>query len=206
MSRSCRGLRLLVLAALLGESTVAQLAAEHPPARAQRVASRRLGVVGLPNFAEVTPELYRGGQPTPEGFRKLATMGIHIVVDVRLSGRAREKQEVSQLGMEFVALPWHCLVPKDEVFAKFLALLRANRNQKVFVHCRFGDDRTGMMVAAYRMAIEGWTAEQAKKEMNEFGFHHLICHSLVEYERQFPEHLKRGSAFRSAQTATPPRS
>jgi len=43
--------------------------------------------------------------------------------------------------------------------------LFAGKKEKVFVHCRFGDDRTGVFVAAYRMAFDGWPAQQAMEEM-----------------------------------------
>lgn len=67
----------------------------------------------------MTPRLFRGGQPTPEGFRKLASVGVNLVVDLRLSGGETERREVEKLGMTFVVLPWHCLVPKDEIFRRF---------------------------------------------------------------------------------------
>jgi len=54
---------------------------------------------------------------------------------------------VRRHGMQYVAIPWHCPFPRDETFARFLRLMRDNPNKKVFVHCRLGDDRTGMMIA-----------------------------------------------------------
>jgi hypothetical protein len=57
-----------------------------------------------------------------------------------------------------------------------------------------------MVIAAYRMAVEGWTAEEARKEMNAFGFHTVICASLVGYEKSFPERLKKSSAFKDAKS------
>jgi len=152
-------------------------------------------VQGVGNLGEVTPMLYRGGQPKPAGFAALAKMGINIVVDVRLSGKDNERKEVEKDGMQFVELPWHCLFPKDEPFARFLKLLKDNPGKKVFVHCRYGDDRTGMMIAAYRMAVEGWTPAEARTEMEKFGFHRLICLSLGPYEKEFPEHLRSNPAF-----------
>ena len=100
----------------------------------------------LPNFGEATTTLYRGGQPSKSGFRILAEMGINIVVDLRGS-RDSERKIVTHLGMQYVALPWHCSFPKDKIFAQFLALLRKNPDKKIFVHCRLGDDRTGMMLS-----------------------------------------------------------
>ena len=158
---------------------------------------RRLTIEGVPNAGQVTPNLYRGGQPTATGFDALASMGINIVVDLRGS-REGESERVAKLGMRYVAIPWHCPFPKDETFARFLILLRQNPGKKVFVHCRLGDDRTGMMVAAYRMAEQKWTATEAMKEMEAFGFstpHHLICPSLSSYEESFPQRFKSDPAF-----------
>jgi protein-tyrosine phosphatase len=76
--------------------------------------------------------------------------------------------------------------------------LHENKGKKVFVHCRLGDDRTGMMVAAYRMADEGWTADEAMAEMKAFGFscgHHFICPGLAHYEKEFPHRLRNNPAF-----------
>ena len=166
------------------------------PTRAEHAPARRLTVVGVSNFGEVTPHLYRGGQPKGTGYQHLKQMEIDIVVDLRLSGEDTEKQNVNKAGMRYVAIPWHCLVPRDGVFAEFLKLLLKNPDKKVFVHCRYGDDRTGMMIAAYRMAVEGWTPKQARREMEKFGFHRMVCPALVHYEKEFPAHLKNSPAFR----------
>jgi protein tyrosine phosphatase (PTP) superfamily phosphohydrolase (DUF442 family) len=167
---------------------------------------RRLTIEGVPNAGQVTANLYRGGQPTGTGFDALASMGINIVVDLRGS-REGESERVAKLGMRYVAIPWHCPFPKDETFARFLILLRQNPGKKVFVHCRLGDDRTGMMVAAYRMAEQSWTATEAKKEMEAFGFsmpHHLICPSLSSYEETFPQRLNSDPVFDSLRAPTAP--
>jgi tyrosine-protein phosphatase SIW14 len=161
----------------------------------QVVSSSRLK--GVPDFHEVTPKFYRGGEPSRTGFENLREKGVAMVIDLR-GNRASERKEVTRLGMEYVAIPWHCPFPHDATFAKFLTLMRANSNRKVFVHCRLGDDRVGMMVAAYRMAEQGWTAEQAMQEMKSSGFtrsHHIICPGLASYERHFPEHYRTSPAF-----------
>src|ERR1700687_3039662 len=173
--------------------------ASHPHLRRARVHADKRLVNGIGNVAEVTPRLYRGAQPNKRGYAALAKMGVDIVVDTRGNRTKSEGKEVRRHGMQYVAIPWHCPFPRDETFARFLRLLRENPNKKVFVHCRLGDDRTGMMIAAYRMAAEGWTADEAMVEMRQFGFnraHHFICPGLASYEREFPEHLRRDPAFR----------
>lgn len=162
-----------------------------------RVIGRKLQEKGVPNFGEVTPSLYRGGLSSTTGLKALAKMGVNIVVDTHAND-ASEEREAKSLGMKYVAIPWHCPWPRDEVFAKFLKVLHENKGKKVFVHCRLGDDRTGMMVAAYRMAEEGWSADEAMNEMRTFGFtraHHFICPGLANYEKHFPERLKDSPVF-----------
>lgn len=166
-------------------------------------AARRITVLGVSNFGEVNSHLYRGGQPKGTGYANLKKIGVDIVVDLRLSGKGTEKQNVTRAGMRYVAIPWHCFFPKDKVFAEFLEVLRENRDKKIFVHCRYGDDRTGMAIAAYRMAVEGWTPEEAKKEMEKFGFHHLVCPRLGPYEKDFPDHLRKGAAFKEWRDSQP---
>jgi tyrosine-protein phosphatase SIW14 len=167
------------------------LAAQHPM-------GKHLKAKGIPNFGQVTPALYRGGQPSAEGFEKLAHMGIEIVVD---TGRSkRDETLIKNLGMAYVSLPWYCPFPKDEVFERFIKITRENPRKKIFVHCRLGDDRTGMMITAYRMGQQGWTAKEALQEMHEFGYrgvHHLMCPGLAGYEKSFPRRLQNKPVFES---------
>ena len=168
----------------------------------QRSMGSRKRYVGLPNFGEVTPNLYRGGQPGADGLKALKKMGVSIVVDMRGGHSQHEKRAVEQLGMEYVSIPWHCPLPSDEPFVRFLKVIEQNPGKKVFVHCRLGDDRTGMAIASYRMAKDGWTSDEALKEMELFGFsgvHHMICPGLEPYEKSFPQHLKTNPAFKELQ-------
>lgn len=167
----------------------------QPPA--VRAIGRKLSEKGVTNFGEVTPTLYRGGLLRGDGIKALKKLGVDVVVDTH-GNDASEKGDVEKLGMKYVAIPWHCPWPHDEVFAKFLNVVHENKGKKIFVHCRLGDDRTGMMVAAYRMAEEGWTAQEAMNEMKSFGFtasHHFICPSLASYEKSFPKRLQRNADF-----------
>ena len=162
-----------------------------------RAIGQRLEQKGVPNFGEVTATLYRGGLVRTDGIKALKKLGVNVIVDTHANDESEQKT-VDSLGMKYVAIPWHCPWPHDEVFAKFLQVLHENPGKKVFVHCRLGDDRTGMMVAAYRMAEQGWTADEAMTEMRSFGFsrsHHLLCPSLAGYEKSFPEHLKDSAVF-----------
>lgn len=190
---------LLMLTAALCAQDAAKPHAGNAAEPPQRAIGQKRTVKGLPNFGEVTPMLFRGAQPSPEGLKALAKMGVNIVVDARGDRTDTEGKQVTQLGMRYVPIPWRCPFPNDEIFVKFLKLVRDNPAQKIFVHCRLGDDRTGMMVAAYRMAGQGWSAEEAMHEMQQFGYsklhEYLLCPRLASYEKAFPEHLKKNPAL-----------
>lgn len=156
---------------------------------------------GLPNFGQVTPNLFRGAQPERNGYRTLQAMGVNIVVDM-WGGNRSEQGAVGKLGMRYVSIPWHPDSPSDEIIARFLKVIEENPDKRVFVHCHAGVDRTGMAIASYRMAKEGWSPDEAMKEMQLFGFggfHHLRLPTLVRFEKDFPEHLKTSSAFQDLQ-------
>ncbi|HTU32493.1 MAG TPA: dual specificity protein phosphatase family protein [Candidatus Acidoferrum sp.] len=167
--------------------------------------AERVRVPGVANFGEVTPTLFRGAQPTERGFENLSKMGVAIIVDLREGNQVqREQREVTALGMKFAAISWNCTEPRDEYFAKFLTLLRDNPGKKVFVHCHAGVDRTGMMIASYRMAQQGWTSEESMTEMRDFGYrmlHPVMCHALESYESNFPSVVSANAAFHVAPLA-----
>ncbi|HYU47149.1 MAG TPA: dual specificity protein phosphatase family protein [Terriglobales bacterium] len=209
MARTFRSFRVLAVPLLLA---ITVCTGEEPQQKGGSAAShsaRTIGqkrkIKGVGNFGEVTPTLFRGAQPSHEGFEALAKMGIDIVVDARGDRTDGEGKEVGRLGMQYVAIPWHCPFPNDDVHVRFLKLLQENPKKRVFVHCRLGDDRTGMMIAAYRMAAQGWTADEAMNEMQQFGFssvHHWICPGLASYEKSFPEHLRSNPAFEGLRSPT----
>jgi len=124
------------------------------------------------------------------GLSELKILGITTIVDLR--GEDREK---NSLGAPARRIPGHALhqhsvsgwaPPSDEQVVQFLSLFRDNPGQKIFLHCRFGDDRTGVFTAIYRMAIEKWPADQATKEMYFFGFNGFWHPSMKAFVHDFP--------------------
>lgn len=200
---------LALVGALCAAPVSPALAPESARAASSRAAAheiaQKIRVRGVSNFGKVTPTLFRGAQPTSEGLKTLAQMGVQIVVDLREGQQpTRENKEVTALGMRFVGIPWSCTSPKDDYFAKFLALVRDNPDKKIFVHCHMGVDRTGMMIASYRMAGQGWTAGEALREMRAFGFspfHEMMCYGLASYEQRFPAVASSSPAFAAQRPA-----
>jgi protein tyrosine phosphatase (PTP) superfamily phosphohydrolase (DUF442 family) len=96
--------------------------------------------------------LYRGAQPRGEGYEELKKLGVSIVVDLRNSkpvkrdgGETREQVKVETAGTRYVENPASAFLgPTQSQVATFLQLPRDNQNKKVFVHCYFGADHTGV--------------------------------------------------------------
>jgi protein tyrosine phosphatase (PTP) superfamily phosphohydrolase (DUF442 family) len=183
--RGARVVAVFVLAAW--SSSVPSVLGQAPQAPAVRAK-----VPGLPNFARVSEQLSRGAQPDAGGFEELKKLGVDIVVNLRHEPDeiAWERALVQTQGLEYVSIPWRGRnTPDTALIAKFLELLRANPDKQVFVHCQRGAERTGVMVACYRMSAESWTADQALKEMDVFGFRGWRFGHLKKVVRDFPSLL-----------------
>jgi protein tyrosine/serine phosphatase len=174
---------------------------QAPSPAAEAAAAVKLKEPGLPNLGRVNQRLYRGGQPEAKGFDALRRLGVEIVVDLNTSQDAirRERAEVESRGMRYLSIPWSARsLPSKEQVEEFLRLTRDHPRTRIFVHCHHGADRTGVMVAAYRMAFEGWTPEQALAEMERFKFHGFWYRHLKQYVRDFPALLRSDPEFISA--------
>jgi len=153
---------------------------------------------GLPNFFKVSDDLYRGAQPTAEGFRELEKMGVKTDVNLRSFHSDSSLLEGTKLGYENINVKaWHA---EDEDLVRFLKIVTDKKNTPVFVHCQYGADRTGMVVAVYRMAVQGWTKDEAIEEMTQGGFgFHKTWENLVTYLRKLDvDALKRAAGLGGA--------
>jgi tyrosine-protein phosphatase SIW14 len=127
---------------------------------------------GLDNAGRVAPGIFRGAQPGKDGYDTLKRMGVRTVIDLRTT--ESEKQQVEALGMKAVAVP--VKMSRDglkEKIDRVVALMADPANQPVYVHCRHGQDRTGIVVAAYRMKQQGWSLADTEAEMQTFGFNEI---------------------------------
>lgn len=129
--------------------------------------------VDIPNLEQVNATLYRGGQPTPQGFRELQSLGIRTVISLKGPSEelAEEKALVRELGLGFYSLPMSVyLRPDDTTVLRFLEIVLTPSNQPIFVHCESGRDRTGAMIALYRVVVDGWSPKPAYTEAKQLGF------------------------------------
>jgi len=138
----------------------------RPPHWAQPIQMK-----GVPNLHKVSDTLYRSAQPSAEGMRNLRAIGVETIVNLRSFHSDRNEIGDTGLAYEHIYMKaWH---PEEDDAVRFLQIVTNSRRDPVLVHCQHGADRTGTMCALYRVAVQGWSKEEAIKEMSqgEFGFH-----------------------------------
>lgn len=141
---------------------------------------------GLAKVAKIRPGLYRGSQPTAEGYKTLKEMGFKTVICLRRFNSG--EKEVEAAGMEYVAIPIHADVgstpPSDEQVKLFFDTVLDPARQPVYFHCKHGVDRTGTMAAIYRLERDGWNAKEAVEELQAFGYHDIFK-DLIAFVRAY---------------------
>lgn len=150
--------------------SVSFLAAANPEPRPSKWA-KPINIEGVPNLFKVSPELYRSAQPTKEGFENLKKLGIKTIVNLRAFHT--DEGLLRNTGLEYEHIYMKAWNAEEEDAVKFLKIITDTKRTPVLVHCQHGADRTGTMCAIYRIAVQGWTKEDALKEMRDggFGFH-----------------------------------
>ncbi|MEO6050406.1 MAG: tyrosine-protein phosphatase [Pyrinomonadaceae bacterium] len=127
----------------------------------------------LPNLFKVNEKLYRGGQPTEAGFKELRRMGIKTVIDLRDNDDRSRKEEAlaKAAGLRFINIPLsNWFSPHNEDIKSILSEIDRRGDSPVYVHCKRGSDRTGTVIAVYRITHDGWTDKRTNEEAKKFGF------------------------------------
>jgi protein tyrosine/serine phosphatase len=126
--------------------------------------ARHITLNGVPNLSQVTPNLFRSAQPTSAGFKALENeLNVQTVISLRdfhsdadlLTGTKIERQSVPMNA-------WH--ITSESVVAALKLVKAAEARGPVLLHCQHGADRTGVVVAMYRIIFQDWTKEQALDE------------------------------------------
>jgi len=134
----------------------------HPKKEAQPIA-----LEGVSNLYRVSDELYRSDQPDSLGMRNLKKLGVRTIINLRSFHSDRDEIGETGLAYEHIYMKtWH---PEDKEAVRFLQIVTDPRRTPVLVHCQYGADRTGAMIAIYRIAVQGWSKEEAIREMTEGG-------------------------------------
>ena len=151
-----------------------------PPATTEEApaVAEKCEVEGVQNLYKINDDLYRSGQPTPHGLGKLWEMGVRTILNMR--EYHRDGRKVRHTPLRLLEYP----VSTGEVTEKDVEnclRMMADADRPILVHCWHGSDRTGIIVAAYRIIYENWTVAQAEAEFRreEYGHHDFWYGNLV---------------------------
>lgn len=142
---------------------------------AASVTQTKTSTGAIENFGKVNDNYYRGSQPDANGFAELKRLGIKTVIDLRKDNVPQESEWARASGMQYFNIPLKASRPAtEEQTDYFLKLVNDPNNWPVYVHCKGGRHRTGALTGVYRIAHDGWTADQVYKEMKEYDFENGI--------------------------------
>lgn len=172
----------------------------------------------LPNFFEVGDGVYRGGRPSDDGLLQLKNLGVNTVINLQggdvnwkdpavakfmawwepgetPENIAREKAIVNELQMQFVAAPLnsisHVSAEEDAEIEDVLRLLCSGQGRPIYIHCEHGQDRTGLVIALYRVRCQGVSPADAYKEWSARGHSGLSQYFTENLDKYFFEKTAR---------------
>ena len=157
----------------------------------------------LPNFHKVNDMLYRGGRPKPASIGQLREIGIKTVLSFECAfffknpdAVQKEKQWVEKTGLKFLHIPMHPLFrPSVKDVRKALDFIATPENQPIFIHCERGSDRTGIVIAAYRISIQGWDIKDALSEMKKYGHRSILLFWWKNILSTFKQNTMESACF-----------
>ena len=161
--------RTVILSACVAFALAAQPALAAPSARPATWAMPVPGAT-VANLYRVEADLFRSAQPTSAGFKELEALGVKTVLDV--AGGDGDDQEARGTSLKLVHIPMSAWGLRDDRVLEALRILADPGSRPLVIHCQHGADRTGALVALYRVVVQGWKKADAIREMNEGGYHH----------------------------------
>ncbi len=138
------------------------------------------GPTGPARFGVVRDGLYRGGQPTSQHLALLRALGVETIVDLRRGDVSAEESEARRLGMRVVRFPFSGLFVSNREF--LVRIVEAvHGGGRVYVHCQEGRDRTSLVVALYRVLVDGWDPSVAwRREAVDYGYVAWPWHPAIQ--------------------------
>ena len=123
---------------------------------------------------QVAPGVYRGPAPkTAADYQRLKQLGIKTVLNLRKRDRggiARERQRLADLGIATRHVPMGYFPGSDGSVEQAMRMIHDPALRPLYVHCKHGRDRSGLIVGLFRVQSHGWSHSRAYHEMTRYGF------------------------------------
>jgi protein tyrosine/serine phosphatase len=129
------------------------------------------------NLYKVDNDLYRSEQPSKKGFQEIESLGVKTILNFRRLWDNTKKAK--NFNFNLVNLPLKAKLLNEDDIVKALSIIQ-NSEKPVLVHCWHGSDRTGAIVAAYRILFDNWSKENAIAEfrIKDLGYHYKMYPNL----------------------------
>ena len=133
------------------------------------------------NFYQVDSGLYRCAQPNKRAFLELSEIGMTTVVNLRYFDT--DKRKAKKTDLQLFHIKMRASQCKEDEIVAVLRLIK-NRQGAIVIHCKHGADRTGLIIALYRILFQGWSKEDAIEELEQGAYNfHPIFSNIPQYIR-----------------------
>jgi tyrosine-protein phosphatase SIW14 len=143
----------------------------------------------LSRYTQVTPTIWRGPRPEGEDFDEINKRFKYVL---SLEGIKEDEKEKIQFkpSIKLISYP----ISFSEIyftglnqssFDILLGTLSLYSIDPTLVHCQHGEDRTGLVIAAYRVRYQGWTKETAMEEALKLGYRGWLNFGLNKTWKEF---------------------
>jgi protein tyrosine phosphatase (PTP) superfamily phosphohydrolase (DUF442 family) len=116
----------------------------------------------IPKYRVVSTGIGAGGQPSADGYKWLASQGYKTVVDVQGIDNSKA---ANAAGLKYIYLPYNGNPPSSSWADSVVSAMSNAANRPVYLHCQYGEHRTGVAIALYREQVEGVCYQQAYDEL-----------------------------------------
>ncbi|HTL15728.1 MAG TPA: dual specificity protein phosphatase family protein [Patescibacteria group bacterium] len=155
---------------------------------------------GILNYGKVSEHLYRGAQPDADGLKSLKRLGVKMIVNLRMidDGWQEEAAQAQANGLLYTNFPMSGFRrPSEEQVHQILALFESFPGA-IFIHCQHGCDRTGTIVACYRIQHDHWSSDLALREAKKYGIsrvEYFMKRFVVNFGRPAKPDLRQAKAY-----------
>lgn len=122
------------------------------------------------NFYQVTPSIYRSAMPDQGKLKIIQAQHISTIISLI---KEDDKQWLGdKTNINYISYPIHADRVTDDDVLYILRTIKQSlsKGEAVLLHCKHGQNRTGLFVAMYRIVNQRWTKQHAIWEMANGGY------------------------------------